>query len=315
MRWSDLRRSKRVEDRRDDVGGRGGLSPTGMGGRGTTRGGAMPLAGAGGCGFLAIVVLIMLLGGDPSALIGGLTEGPGSLPVDVPAAPQRQPPPGAAAEGDAEDVAADFAAAILGSTEDVWGKLFAAAGYDYREPVLVLFTDITPTACGTGEAATGPFYCPGDQKLYLDLGFLNELQRLGAPGDFAVAYVIAHEVGHHVQHLEGTDVEVRRAQARVSRADANALSVLMELQADCYAGVWAYHADAADQVLEEGDIEEGLAAAAAVGDDRLMRMAGRPVRPDAFTHGSSEERMAWLRRGLESGDTNACDTFEAAGLR
>ncbi len=311
MRWKDLRRSTNVEDRRDDAAGGGG-PPGGIGGYRTTRGGAMPLAGAGGCGLFVIILLVMLLGGDPTSLIGGLTEGQGTVPMDVPAQPQASQPDGVAKP---VDESADFASAILGSTEDVWGRLFTEAGYDYAAPTLVLYTDVTPTACGTGQAATGPFYCPGDQNLYLDLGFLNELQRLGAPGDFAVAYVIAHEVGHHVQHLEGTDAEVRRAQARVSRADANALSVLMELQADCYAGVWAYHADEAGKVLEEGDIEEGIRAAAAVGDDRLMRMAGRPVRPDAFTHGSSEERMAWLQRGLTSGDTDACDTFKDAGLR
>lgn len=308
MRWQDLRRSRNVEDRRD---GGGELS-----GYPTTGGGApmMPLAGAGGCGLLVVVLVVALLGGDPTALLGGLQGGEMAPPSGQVQPPAEEAAP-AAGDSGAQDEMTQFVSAILGSTEDVWSEIFQAAGAAYRVPRLVLFTDVTPTACGTGEAATGPFYCPGDENVYLDLGFLRELQRLGATGDFAVAYVIAHEVGHHVQHLEGTDSQVTQLQARSSRADANALSVLLELQADCYAGIWGFHANRQAQILEPGDVEEGLQAAASVGDDRLLRMAGRPVRREAFTHGSSEERARWLTAGLESGDIAACDTFRDAGLR
>jgi len=301
MRWKDLRRSVNVEDRRAEDGGGGFGIPTGGGGM------AVPITGAGGCGLLLVIVLVIVLGGDPSALLGGLT---GGSTVD-PTGGQAQPAPLPAES----DETAQFVRAVLGSTEDVWSKQFQQAGLPYHPPTLVLFTDLTQTGCGTGEAATGPFYCPNDERLYLDLGFLNDLKRLGAPGDFALAYVVAHEVGHHVQHLEGTDTQVQRMRERLTQADANALSVLTELQADCYAGVWGHDVNAEQAVLEEGDIEEGLQAAAAVGDDRLLKMAGRRVVRDAFTHGSSEERASWLRRGLESGNTDACDTFGEAGLR
>jgi hypothetical protein len=207
------------------------------------------------------------------------------------------------------DEAADFVSVILADTEDTWGAVFASAGRSYQPPKLMLYTDMVESACGLNSAATGPFYCPGDQKVYLDLSFLGELQRLGVSGDFAVAYVIAHEIGHHVQNLIGTAQQVRQLQGRVSQADANALSVLMELQADCLAGVWAHHAQAQRNLLEEGDIEEGLNAAAAIGDDRLLRMAGRRVSPDAFTHGSSQQRVQWFRTGLQTGKFDACNTF------
>jgi predicted metalloprotease len=279
-----------------------------MGGLGfPSGGGTVPVAGAGGCGLIILVVVVLLMGGDPTALINVLAPAGGGAPVQLePAQPGAAP----------EDEAGQFAAAILGSTEDVWSALFQQDGSTtYTPPRLVLFTDLTPTGCGTGQAATGPFYCPADENVYLDLGFLNDLRRLGAPGDFAFAYVIAHEVGHHVQHLLGTDEGVRAMQARVSQADANQLSVLLELQADCFAGVWGHHADQAGDILEQGDIEEGLQAAAAVGDDRLLEMSGRPVIRDAFTHGSSEERASWLRTGLQTGQVDACDTFGAAGLR
>ena len=203
---------------------------------------------------------------------------------------------------------------MLSSTEDIWDQLFAASGSDYPEPQLVLFTYAVQSACGLSSSATGPFYCPGDRQIYLDLGFLNELQQLGAPGDFAFAYVIAHEVGHHVQTVTGLSSQVRQLQSRSSEADANRLSVLQELQADCYAGLWARRANEREQWLEEGDVEEGLRAAAAIGDDRLQRMAGRAVQPDAFTHGSSEQRVQWFRTGFETGSVEACDTFGAAGI-
>jgi predicted metalloprotease len=207
---------------------------------------------------------------------------------------------------------ADFVTVVLGSTEDTWGEIFAASGQTYREPGLVLFTDMVQSACGTNSAATGPFYCPPDQKVYIDLGFFRELERIGGAGDFAQAYVLGHEVGHHVQNLVGTTGAVRQAQARSGdRGEANRLSVLLELQADCYAGVWAHQINrrGGAVVLEPGDVEEGLRAAAAIGDDRLMRSAGRAANPESFTHGTSEQRASWLRRGLQTGSVEACDTF------
>jgi hypothetical protein len=264
----------------------------------------------GGLGILALLAAL-IFGVDPSqilALLGG-AEGPA---VEV--------APSEPASGPIADEAGQFASVILGSTEDVWGRLFSEAGSAYRQPTLQLYEQVTQTACGYGQAASGPFYCPGDEKVYLDLSFLGELERLGAPGDFAVAYVIAHEVGHHLQNITGVERQVRQLQRRSSEEDANALSVLMELQADCFAGVWAHHANQQWQqehgqaLLEPGDVEEGLQAAAAVGDDRLQRMAGQAVTPEAFTHGSSAQRMEWLRKGLQQGNTDACDTFGQAGL-
>jgi predicted metalloprotease len=208
-----------------------------------------------------------------------------------------------------EEEIKDFLAVVLGDTEQVWGTLFQQAGFRYQPPKLVLYRDATPTACGTGQAAAGPFYCPGDHKLYLDLSFLSELKRMGASGDFALAYVIAHEVGHHIQTLEGTAQKVQAARARSSKVAGNRIQVAMELQADCYAGVWAHHAQNQRQILEQGDLEEGMQAAASVGDDHLQRMAGRRVVPEGFTHGSSEQRQQWLLRGLKSGDLSQCDTF------
>jgi len=198
---------------------------------------------------------------------------------------------------------------VLADTEDTWSAMFQHGGGRYEPPKLVLYTDMTQTACGLGSTASGPFYCPGDRKVYLDLGFFNELSRLGAPGDFARAYVIGHEVAHHVQNLLGTMDEVNSARAAAGRVEANKLSVMLELQADCYAGVWAYHAQKARSILEQGDVEEGIQAASAVGDDRLQRMAGHSVQPDSFTHGSSKQRVSWFRTGLRTGDLAACDTF------
>jgi predicted metalloprotease len=260
---------------------------------------------------------------DPLSTWAGVMETLGGQVVEV------QPGPGGAGQvqggqagqtgGQAAagptDEAKEFVSVILADTEDTWTKLLPQEGYQYTDPKLVLFTDVVDSACGQTSASTGPFYCPGDQHVYLDLGFLAELRRLGATGDFAVAYVIAHEVGHHVQHIMGIDEEVQRLQARVSQADANALSVMTELQADCYAGVWANHANQDRQILEAGDVEEGLNAAASVGDDRLMRMSGRRVQREAFTHGSSKERVDWFQTGLKTGDLKSCDTFKAAGLR
>jgi predicted metalloprotease len=204
------------------------------------------------------------------------------------------------------DPAAEFVSVVLGDTEETWGRIFKSSGRQYQEPVLVLFENSVQSACGSASSASGPFYCPGDQKVYLDLAFFRELdRRFGAPGDFAQAYVVAHEVGHHVQNLLGINRQVNEAQQGGSRAGANALSVQLELQADCFAGVWGHHANK-KSLLDQGDVEEGLSAAAAIGDDRLTK--GR-VSPESFTHGTSEQRARWLRQGLQSGDVNSCDTF------
>ncbi len=283
MRWSQSRQSRNVEDRR---------------GR-RVSGGAKIGGGAG----LIIIVVVMLMGGDPRQvmqLLGG-AAGPAAAPTEPAGAPA--------------DETGRFLSAVLGMTEDVWGELFASAGSSYTPPTMVLFTEAVESACGYSTAATGPFYCPPDRKLYLDSGFFEELARLGGPGDFAQAYVIGHEVGHHVQNLVGTADWVRQLQRGArDQAEANALEVLMELQADCYAGVWAHHANRRQQVLEPGDVEEGLAAASAIGDDRLLRRAGRAVAPESFTHGSSEQRRHWLEVGIETGDVDRCDTFGEAGL-
>ncbi len=257
------------------------------------------VAVGGGVGFLVLLLVVWCMGGDPLALLQTAPQAPGTQ--------VGAPPP-------ADDEAAQFVSAILATTEDAWGAIFAENGARYRPPTLVLFTDVVRSGCGTAAASTGPFYCPLDEKVYLDLGFFHDLARLGGPGDFAAAYVIGHEVGHHVQNVVGTSDEVRSLQQR-RPGDANELSVRLELQADCYAGVWAHraHRDRGDDFLEEGDIDEGLAAAAAIGDDRLQQTQGRAVNPESFTHGTSEQRQRWLRRGLETGDADACDTFRAGG--
>lgn len=275
VRWRGRTRSTNVEDRR----GRG-----------------VGIAG-GGIGLLLLLLIGWCMGVDPSAL----------LQVAEQAETQTGPAGGPPAPG--EDPEADFAATILGTTEEAWSEIFAARGARYQPPTLVLFTDMVRSGCGTASSQTGPFYCPLDQKLYLDLGFFHDLARLGGPGDFAAAYVIGHEVGHHVQNLSGTAAEVRSRQQQVGGTEANALSVALELQADCYAGVWAARANERGSFLEPGDVDEGLAAAAAIGDDRLQRNAGRAVQPESFTHGSSAQRQQWLRTGLESGEPESCDTL------
>lgn len=268
MRWKGGPRSSNVSDRR--AGG--------------------PLAIGGGLGGVVLVVLYLVLGGDPAQLQqGGATAG--------------SAPP---AEG--QDERLDFASVILASTEGVWTAVFEASDARYRPPTMVVFSGRTSSACGMGSSAMGPFYCPPDETIYLDLTFFDDLARLGGPGDFAAAYVIGHEVGHHVQNLLGTSDEVRRQQSRASEVEANALSVGLELQADCYAGVWAYHSEQERRWLEPGDVNEGLAAAAAIGDDRLQRRSGQEVVPESFTHGTAAERQRWLRAGLESGDPGACDS-------
>jgi predicted metalloprotease len=267
----------------------------------------LPLIGGGkGIGFIIVLVLALIFGGPE--LVMNLLSGGGGTDVSTESYPpyeERAPGPSAPT-----DEGGEFVTAILGSTEDVWTGLFE--GGNYRAPRLVLFENSVDSACGMASSATGPFYCPGDQKLYLDLSFFRDLARMGGPGDFAQAYVIGHEVGHHVQTLSGTAAQVRNIQseARDERI-ANRLQVAMELQADCYAGVWAYHANQMMDraLLEPGDMEEGLAAAAAIGDDRLQQSAGRRVSPESFTHGSSADRQRWLETGLSNGDPEACDTF------
>jgi predicted metalloprotease len=223
--------------------------------------------------------------------------------------PQGAPPSSGTVQLDPNDEGAQFISTILADTEDVWGKLFRQAGQTYQAPNLVLFNDGVNSACGFTSAQAGPFYCPGDSKVYIDLGFFRELQRMQAGGDFAQAYVLAHEVGHHVQNLLGVSMAVQKKQRTLPKVQANKLSVLTELQADCYAGVWAHHAHKDRAILEPGDLEEGMNAASKIGDDALMANAGRRVHPDAFTHGSSQQRQKWLYQGLESGDPQSCDTF------
>lgn len=279
VKWRGERRSSNVEDRR---------------GRPARRGVGAPVKLTGGVGVI-IVLAVLLLGGDPTQLLQ-MSEAPMETGGPAGAPPE-------------DDVEAQFISAMLASTEDVWGEQFAQAGATYRQPRLVLFSDAVSSACGYNTAATGPFYCPPDQQIYIDLTFFRELARMGGPGDFARAYVLGHEVGHHVQRLTGISDQVRQQQQTVRGAGANALQVRLELQADCLAGVWAHHANRTRQILQPGDVEEGLAAAEAIGDDRLMRNAGRRVSPESFTHGTSQQRREWLERGLRTGDADQCDTF------
>jgi predicted metalloprotease len=251
----------------------------------------------------------LLLGGNPFYLLMMVLQAvAGGQPVQT-RAPTAE-----------ENVAADFVTSVLAYTEDTWAEIFAEEGLTYEPATLVLFTDVVNSACGFNSAATGPFYCPLDGNVYIDVGFFDELQRMGGQGDFAAAYVLAHEVGHHVQNLLGTSASVQEAQrAARGQAQANALSVMLELQADCYAGVWANHANERERrasgmpLLDDGDLEEGLRTAAAIDDDRLMRQAGRAARPESFTHGTSEQRAHWLSVGFQTGEMEACDTFAAAG--
>ena len=284
MKWRGGRRSTNVEDRR-------GQQPRGRGLK------------LGGGATIAVIVIGLLLGADPMQMLNML----GDIDSGNTGSQSSQPVP-------KNDEQAQFVSVVLADTEDVWNKLFTNSGERYREPGLVLFTGYVRSACGMQSSATGPFYCPGDSKVYIDLGFYRQLAQMGDAGDFARAYVIGHEVGHHVQNLLGTSAEVQKKSRSSSKAVANALSVMQELQADCYAGVWAHHAEQDRNLLEEGDVEEGLAAAAAIGDDALQKGAGRPVRPDAFTHGSSEQRVKWLKRGLRSGRADLCNTFAEASL-
>ncbi|MGI9316889.1 MAG: KPN_02809 family neutral zinc metallopeptidase [bacterium] len=280
MRWQKGRRSQNIEDRR---------------GRSGTR---RAVAG-GGIGMVAIAVVALLLGVDPGALLqvgGQLTGGPAQQPD--------------AATSQVQDKQKEFVSVVLADTEDTWKPIFKQLGRQYQEPKLVIFSGSTDSACGYASAAMGPFYCPGDLKLYIDLNFYSELQnKFGAPGDFAQAYVVAHEVGHHVQTLLGISDQVQNAKRGVNETQRNEIQVRMELQADCLSGVWANHAHRTRNLLEQGDIEEGLRAAAAIGDDTLQRKSRGYVVPESFTHGSAKQRQTWFFRGLESGDINQCDTF------
>ena len=294
MRMDDQRESDNLEDRRG--GGFGG-------------GGGLRLGG-GRLGIGTIVIALVasyFLGINPMTVLSMLSGGGGMPAVEHSAPPAHKPP--------ADDQMAKFVSKVLASTEDTWTDVFRASGKQYVEPKLVLFSGMTPTACGTGQAAMGPFYCPGDQKVYIDLSFYRDLKdRFKAPGEFAQAYVIAHEVGHHVQNQLGIAEKVHKAQQRASRAEANALSVRMELQADCLAGVWGKRTDTMKGVLEPGDLEAALNAASAIGDDRLQQQSQGQIVPESFTHGSSAQRVRWFKRGFESGDMNQCNTFKTNTL-
>ncbi len=284
MRWRSGRRSTNVEDRR--------------------RVRVSRKAAGGGIGIVVVALIAMYFGVDPSIFLS--QQGPTSS-INTQTTTREISP--------AENQLSEFVSVVLADTEDTWNGLFGEMGKQYREPTLVLFSGAVQSACGFAQAAMGPFYCPADQKVYIDLSFYQDLKnRHGAPGDFAQAYVIAHEIGHHVQTLLGISEKVHSARSRVSQVEGNKLSVMQELQADCFAGVWAHHADRARQILEEGDIEEALGAASAIGDDRLQRRGRGYVTPDSFTHGSSAQRVRWFKQGLKTGDVLDCNTFRADNL-
>jgi predicted metalloprotease len=304
MLWRGGRRSDNIEDQRGAGGFGGGFGGGGFGG-GRMGGGGIRI---GGVGLLVIIVIGLLFGVDPATLLSQL-EGGGGTYQDQPMSQG-----GSGGSGAGEDEGKDFVSAVLADTEDTWSGIFRDEGKTYRDPHLVLFSNGVRSACGFAQTAMGPFYCPGDSKVYIDLAFFAELQRrFQAPGDFAQAYVIAHEVGHHVQHLLGITDQVDRLQGQLSETQANALSVRVELQADCFAGIWAFHANQR-KIVETGDVEEALNAASAVGDDRLQQESQGTVVPDSFTHGSSAQRVRWFQRGFARGDLNDCDTFNAKSL-
>ena len=289
MKWEGNRESDNVEDARDSGGGF-----SFGGGRGI------------GLGTVAIAVVAGWIFGINPLTVLGLLSGGGPAPQEQ-QAPMHRPP--------ADDKMAKFVSVVLADTEDVWRPQFKQRGGTYQEPKLVLFRGSVPTACGQGQSAMGPFYCPGDQKVYIDLGFYETMRtRLGAPGDFAQAYVIAHEVGHHVQNLMGITGKVDGMRGRVSEAQQNALSVRLELQADCFAGIWAHDAQSARQILEQGDLEEALNAASQIGDDTLQRKSRGTVQPETFTHGTSAQRVTWFKKGLQTGSVEQCNTFETRAL-
>jgi predicted metalloprotease len=291
MRWEGNRESSNVEDRRGEGGG-GGF---GIGGR--------------SIGIGTIVIALVggaIFGINPLTILSILSGGGAPTQVQQ-QGPAKAPP--------ADDQMAKFVSTVLGDTEDVWKQLFSQGGATYQEPRLVLFRGAVATGCGQGQAVMGPFYCPLDQKVYIDLNFYETLKnRMGAPGDFAQAYVIAHEVGHHVQNQLGITGQMARLRSRAGQAEVNAMSVKVELQADCFAGVWAHHAQNARQILEQGDVEEAMNAAAKIGDDALQQSRGGAVLPDSFTHGTSAQRQRWFTTGLKTGSVKACDTFNSRNL-
>ena len=285
MRWEGRRQSDNIEDRRGMRISRGGLV-------------------GGGLGTIAIALLIMFMGGDPSVVLQGVGEGP----VQTTEEPYTETPEEAKQK--------EFVGVILAETETAWSAQFTAMGGEYRKPKLVLYRDAVESGCGVAESGMGPFYCPPDEGVFLDMTFFKEMdERFHAGGDFAYAYVVAHEVGHHVQNLLGISNQAQEMRQRpgVGEIEGNALSVRLELQADCFAGIWGNYADK-EGIIEPGDFEEGMTAANAIGDDRLQRSAGRAVMPDSFTHGTSEQRTRWLHRGIETGSVESCDTFKAADL-
>lgn len=288
MRWKDGRRSDNVEDRR-------GMTPGRM-------------VGGGGLGVIVIALIAMFFGVDPRQLLQILNQtGLNQTTQEEPSSRSTQPRP--------DDELADFVAVVLADTEDVWTTMFQKMNETYQKPKLVLFSGAVQSACGFAQAATGPFYCPADYKVYIDLSFYQDLRdRFNAPGDFAQAYVIAHEVGHHVQKLLGILDEVHQARNQVSEVESNKLLVRLELQADCLAGIWAFHAQKMRNILEEGDIEEALNAASSIGDDRIQKQSRGYVTPDSFTHGSSAQRVRWFSAGFKSGKPDSCNTFEAKTL-
>ncbi len=283
MRWRGGRRSTNIEDRRGQR--------------------AAPRLLGGGIGTLVLILVAMYFGIDPTPLLQGggqVASSSGSRPTT---------------QDRRDDSLADMVKFVVGDTEDVWNAIFASQGRRYREPTLVMFSGTTSSACGMGQAAMGPFYCPADHKAYIDLSFYEQMRtRYQAPGDFAQAYVIAHEIGHHVQNLLGISGQVHSMKQKLGQAEGNALSVRLELQADCLAGVWANHADRARNILEAGDVEEALNAASAIGDDTLQRQSRGTVVPESFTHGTAAQRQRWFRTGLHSGDPDSCDTFNAEGI-
>ncbi len=326
MRWRGERQSENVEDRRGEGGGFGFPFPGG-GVRFPSGGGSGRGGGLGIVGILIILGLMLFFGVDPSVIMqGGRPGGDASnfpdlrLPQSRPETtnlpiPGQQGPQVERPQTSSEDDLKSFVSVVLGTTEDVWEELLARYGRRYSEPKLVLFSGGVRSACGVGLSQMGPFYCPIDQKVYIDLDFYRELKnRFRAPGDMAQAYVIAHEIGHHVQTLLGISDQVQAVKSRVSERQANAIQVRMELQADCFAGIWANHADEIKNIIEPGDIEEALGAASAIGDDRIQKQTQGYVVPDSFTHGSSEQRVRWFRQGFESGRLESCDTFNADQL-
>ncbi|WP_428676710.1 KPN_02809 family neutral zinc metallopeptidase [Reyranella sp.] len=308
--------SSNIEDRRSD----GGIGGGGFGGGG---GFPIPMGGGGGglfkggFGLVAFVVIAMIMGADPGAILSDITGGGGGTSSYAPAPPSSSASRTPGATAPAGDAQTQFVSRVLKSTEDVWHEVFQGMGRQYRDPKLVLFRDATRTECGVGQAAMGPFYCPADQRVYLDLGFFDELaRRFKAPGQFPQAYVIAHEIGHHVQNQLGISAKVQQMRQSMSKRDGNALSVRTELQADCFAGVWANRADkkSGGKMIDDRDVDQALAAASAIGDDALQKQSQGRVVPDSFTHGSSAQRARWFRKGLETGDPRQCDTFRAQQL-